>query len=302
MIYTNALKYFVEVADSGSLAKASDTLHVAISAISRQIHKLEQDMGTPLFERMPRGMVLTEAGETLARYARRLLLDTDVLMDEISARHTAGGLVRLGCTEGFSRQFMPGMLAQLHQHYPLARFVLRVGPPAKVEQWVATGEVDIGAGFSAIPSGSVSVAYSTDAPIYALMRPGHPLASHSLLTLDDLLAWPLAVPERGTTVRQLLDWCCSARGKPLEPLLSSNNSSAMHYFVQSCNAITFGSPLMSDATKDNDNLLAKPIDEPMLQHRYLQVMVMKDRYLPADIQRVLARLISTLQERTAAAY
>ena len=298
MIYTSALKYFVEVAHSGSLAKASDSLHVAISAISRQIHKLERDMGTPLFERMPRGMVLTEAGETLARYARRLLLDTDVLMDEISARNTAGGLVRLGCTEGFSRQFMPGLLAQLHQQYPLARFALRVGPPAKVEQWVATGEVDIGVGFSTILSGAVRVAYSTEAPIYALMRPDHPLSGHRLLTLDDLLGWPLAVPERGTTVRQLLDWCCSSRGQPLEPLLSSNNSSTMHRFVRSCDAITFGSILMSDTNSGSgDDLLAIPIDEPMLQQRYLQVMVMKDRYLSVDIQRGLNLLISKLQIR-----
>lgn len=56
-----ALRYFLEVARSGSLSKASERLFVAVSALSRQIAKIEEQMGTPLFERRPRGMVLTEA-------------------------------------------------------------------------------------------------------------------------------------------------------------------------------------------------------------------------------------------------
>ena len=66
-----ALRYFLEVAQVGSLTEASVRLHVATSAISRQISGLEQTLGTPLFERQPRGMVLTAAGEILAVHARR---------------------------------------------------------------------------------------------------------------------------------------------------------------------------------------------------------------------------------------
>jgi DNA-binding transcriptional LysR family regulator len=64
-----ALRYFLEVARSGSLSKASEHLYVAVSALSRQIAKLEEEVGAPLFERRPRGMVLSDAGRLLVGYA-----------------------------------------------------------------------------------------------------------------------------------------------------------------------------------------------------------------------------------------
>jgi DNA-binding transcriptional LysR family regulator len=137
MLHGIALRYFVEVARTGSLAAASESLHVAVSAISRQISKLEQDVGAPLFERLPRGMVLTEPGVLLAEHARRTLLDADVVLGEISASEARGGkLVRIGCTEGFTRSFLPAALARHYAAFPNARYALRSGTPAQVEHWV----------------------------------------------------------------------------------------------------------------------------------------------------------------------
>ena len=66
-----ALRYFSEVAHSGSLTEASSRLHIAASALSRQIAALESQIGSPLFERHPRGMVLSAAGEILLQHVRR---------------------------------------------------------------------------------------------------------------------------------------------------------------------------------------------------------------------------------------
>ena len=71
LLQDTTLRYFLAVAQSGSLTEASARLHVAASALSRQIAGLEAQLGTPLFERHPRGMVLTAAGEILAVHARR---------------------------------------------------------------------------------------------------------------------------------------------------------------------------------------------------------------------------------------
>lgn len=291
MLHGIALRYFVEVAKTGSLAAASENLHVAVSAISRQIAKLEQEVGTSLFERMPRGMVLTEAGQLLVEHARRALMDGDAVLGEISAAHAlGGGIVRVACTEGFTRYFMPGVLAMHHARQPRTRFMLRAGTPAQVEHWVAMGEVDLGVAFSTAGSTAVHVAYSASAPVCALIRATHPLAAKSALTLDDLLAHPLAVLERGTTVRQLLDWCCSLRGKHLEPLLTSNNSSAMHEFAALTGAITLGSAIALKGMKSRPEMLAKAIDEPLLNERHLQVTVMKERRLPSAVEQFLSVL------------
>lgn len=298
MLHGIALRYFVEVARTGSIAAASHTLHVAMSAISRQIAKLEGEVGTPLFERLPRGMVLTESGEQLARYARRALLDGETVLGEIAGLHAlGGGVVRVGCTEGFTRTFMPSLFAAHYLDHPRARFLLRAGTPSQVEHWVATGDVDIGLAFSTAESTAVQIEFATQAPVCALVPRGHVLDRREALTLDELLAHPVVLLERGTTVRQVIDWCCSARGIQFEPLMTSNDSSALHHFAALTGAVTLGSRLALMDAAGPSALRARRIDEPLLDNRRLQVMVMKERRLPSNVARLLQRLIDVLRSQ-----
>ncbi|WP_322044587.1 LysR family transcriptional regulator [Paraburkholderia sp. J67] len=299
MLHGIALRYFVEVARTGSLAAASQTLHVAISAISRQIAKLEEDVGTALFERMPRGMVLTESGERLAAHARRALLEADAVLAEIATDRALGrGIVRLGCTEGFTRSFLPSVLAHHHAALPQVHFMLRAGTPAQVEHWVASGEVDLGLSFTGGDPAKVSVEYSAQASVCALLDATHPLAQQDTLTLADLAAYPIALLERGNTARQLIDACCARQGIELNPILTSNNSSALHAFAALAGAITLGSRLSLaglTALADELTLVARPIDEPELRQRSLYVTTMRERRLSSAIQSVLKALIEAIE-------
>ena len=100
-IDNTALRYFLEVARSGSLSKASGNLYVAVSALSRQIAKLEEEVGAALFERRPRGMVLSDAGRLLAEHARRSLLDTERVTEEIRGLANGGrATIRVASSEG----------------------------------------------------------------------------------------------------------------------------------------------------------------------------------------------------------
>lgn len=299
MLHGIALRYFVEVARAGSLAAASENLHVAVSAISRQISKLEEDVGAPLFERLPRGMVLTDAGELLAEHARRTLLEADAVLGDISASEARGAkLVRIGCTEGFTGSFLPAALARHRAAAPHARYALRSGTPAQVEHWVALGEVDIGVAFSSgnTLASAPSVVYSTDMPVRALLGPAHPLASRRCLTLADLQAYPLALLERGTTVRQLFDLCCSTRGIKIEPVLSSNSSAALHAFAALAGAITLGSSVALKGLMNGMPLVWRPIDEPILSERVLQVTTMRERRLPVVVKGMLEAIIGMMEE------
>jgi DNA-binding transcriptional LysR family regulator len=74
---SSALRYFLEVARTGSVSAAAQRLRVAASAVSRQIANLEKELDALLFERRARGMIMTQAGETLAAYAQRLALENE---------------------------------------------------------------------------------------------------------------------------------------------------------------------------------------------------------------------------------
>ncbi|MFD0487782.1 LysR family transcriptional regulator [Saccharopolyspora spinosporotrichia] len=114
-----SLRYFLEVARTGSISEASERLHVATSAISRQITKLEQEVGAPLFERQPRGMVLSEAGEILAAYARRSALEAEqVLADVHGVEALHRSTVKLASSEGFARDFLPAAITTFREKHP----------------------------------------------------------------------------------------------------------------------------------------------------------------------------------------
>ncbi len=110
LLQDTALRYFHEVAQCGSLTEASARLHVAASAISRQIAALEGLLGTPLFERHPRGMVLNAAGEILADHVRRAGLDAERALGEIEAlQGLRSGRVRIASSDAFANEFLPRM-------------------------------------------------------------------------------------------------------------------------------------------------------------------------------------------------
>ena len=103
------------------------------SAISRQIAKLEEEAGAPLFERAARGMVLSEAGRLLLTHARRTLLESDSVLQEIAAlKGMARNEIRMAAVEGVARIFLPSAMARFRRDWPEARFDLHVGTPADV--------------------------------------------------------------------------------------------------------------------------------------------------------------------------
>ena len=153
-----ALRYFFEVARCGSLTEASERLHVAASAISRQIAGLEQALGTALFERHPRGMVLNAAGEILATHARRASLDAERAIHEILAlQGLRSGKVRIAASEAFANEFLPPLIIAFRAGNEGIVFELNVEPPAQVSVRVRDGDADIGLRFSRAPDKEIKV-------------------------------------------------------------------------------------------------------------------------------------------------
>src|SRR5690242_5543318 len=97
----SVLRYFLAVGRLGSIRQAADELHVAASAISRQIALLEDDYGTPLFERHAQGVRLTAAGEIFAQHARTTLREFERVRSDIDdVRGLKRGEVKLAVVEG----------------------------------------------------------------------------------------------------------------------------------------------------------------------------------------------------------
>lgn len=278
---SSALRYFLEVARVGSINGASERLHVAGSAISRQIAALEVQFETPLFERKPRGMVLTPAGEKLADYTRRAFLDAEDVATEIKGKAgRPGGTIRIATSEGLANAFMPEAAFHYQQKYPEVCFDIRVVMPPHIALMVREGEVDMGVAFAVGTTIPVHVVRRVRVTTVAIMHPSHPLASRNRISMSDIADYPVALSTPDTTLRQVIDLRCAAEGVSLKVVMISSHSAGLMHFARQGGGIAFASPI-SVQTWINDGLLvARPFVEDRAFDRSLEIQTMAARKLP----------------------
>lgn len=137
-----ALRSLVAGIDLGSFAKASNRVGRSTSAISAQIRKLEEQADTPLFRKSGRGLALTEAGETMLAYARRLIELNDEAAVAIRGIDLAGW-IRLGMQEDFGETVLPNVLGRFARAHPKVRIEARVARNADLLERLDANPLDL---------------------------------------------------------------------------------------------------------------------------------------------------------------
>ncbi|MBN9063303.1 MAG: LysR family transcriptional regulator [Rhizobiales bacterium] len=191
----NSLRYFLAVAEHGSFRAAGDKLHLSQSALSRQILKLEHDLGAPLLERLPRGIRLTSAGELFLTYARQGVGEFERLRTEISAlQGLYRGVIRIAAPEAFMHIALPECIRRFRARYPGVNIVVRLGSTNAIVEDVREGRVDFAIAFNPDLDPEMKIFHEIGERIMAIMAPDHPLAGRARMSLADLNDTPLALP------------------------------------------------------------------------------------------------------------
>ena len=196
---------FDTVARLGSVSMAADELHLTQPAVSIQVSALETSAGTPLLQRTGRGVRLTEAGELLASYAKRILELWREAGDEMAAlQGVFSGTLRVGAVTT-AEYLLPPLLVRFATDNPKVKVKLQVGNRDEIVRLLAGHEVDI-AIMGRPPSElkTVSVAFAKH-PMAFLAAPTHPLMSTRLRGLASLADARILVRERGSGTRTTVE-------------------------------------------------------------------------------------------------
>jgi DNA-binding transcriptional LysR family regulator len=192
-----ALLYFGSTAECLSIRECARRLNVASSAVSRQISQLEDALGISLFDRDGRRLKLTTAGEVLLRHVRRLIAPIEAAISELDMlRGLKTGSVRIAMVESVGLSFLPPLLAEFGRRHPTLQLDVTVASAREVVAKLSDESVDIGFGFLTKPSPDIEVAVRRDVRIGVLMRPDHPLAKATSVTLSACFRHPVAVGKR----------------------------------------------------------------------------------------------------------
>ncbi|KIZ44078.1 MULTISPECIES: LysR family transcriptional regulator [Rhodopseudomonas] len=240
MIESTALKYFREVTLRGSIKQAAESLHIAPSAISRQVQGLEDELSVKLFERGARGMSLTDAGHLLYRYA----IDNQSKLDRIRAQVEEfealhRGNVRLATVEGLLASFVSDFVVDMSRDYPGISISVTTVGSSGVAEMVGRQDVDLGLVFGRAPRHDLIELARMRQSLCLMVAPHHPFADKGHCAVKDLAGLRVILPDRSFGIRQEIDRACAKANVQLDLYGETNSIAFLRTMAARANVGTF---------------------------------------------------------------
>lgn len=290
-------EYFDAIVRHGSIRRAAEALGVASSALNRRLLDFEADVGASLFERLPRGVRLTAAGEVFAGHVRRMLSDLEQAGSQIQAlQGLMRGHVAIGTAESAAVDLVPNAVVAFQREHPGVRFSVAVGNPHTMIADLLEDRVDLILTHEQPAHHDVLVLASAPKSFCALMRTDHPLATRPRLHLRDCQEFPIVLADDMLAGRSLIESTLAKSSFALEPVLVTNMVEVMKRYVRASNAICFQFRVGQAAELASGELVAVPLAEPEFSHAQLLLATRRGRVLPPSAAAFCENLRALLKE------
>jgi DNA-binding transcriptional LysR family regulator len=290
------LRYVDEVARTGSIRKAADHLNVTASAVNRRIMDLEEELGAVLFERRPRGVRLTAAGEVFVHYLREQDGGVERMKSQIEdLKGLRRGTVRIACSQALALDFLPREIAEYRKRHPLVAFDVKVLDHEQAMAALAAYEVDLVLVFRPPFMPNFQPLMSLEQRLVAVMSVDHPLASRRTIRLRDCAAHPVALPERSIGGRQLLDEVSARSGLTFKLAAESNSFEMLRGLVTHANLISFQIRIGTLPESNKLGLVARDIDDRDVPRANLVLGQLRARNLPIPAAVFAEKLMRVLE-------
>jgi LysR family transcriptional regulator, low CO2-responsive transcriptional regulator len=292
----DVLTTFLEVAKQGNFSRAGQKVFRSQSAVSAQIHQLEEEYGEKLLDRAGKSVHLTPAGKVLLEYARQMLSLRDESLRSVADQNaTPRGILAIGVNEATCLYVLPDVFAEYSRLYPAVQINIYRNFSRKIVERVESGALDVGIVTLPVRSPSLKVHSIFRDRITVMVNPRHPLAKHTAVTVEEIAQFALIFPKTGYT-RVLLDKLFRPYRESLRITMELPSVGMIKNFV----AAGLGATLISASFAQNEARSGQAILIPLKGAelwRELGLIYRKDRSLP----RSAAAFVSLVRERTAAA-
>ena len=277
------LAVFNAVAEAGGINRASQRLRISQPAVSRQIQILEDALGLTLLERQPRGVRLTEAGQILADYARRIFAiasQGEEVLADLRSLHT--GKLRIGGSMSLGNYFLPEVIAAFHGDHPEIEIVLEVGNTESVIDAIRHGRVDIGFIEGKCDNGDYDVERFMYDELIVIASPDHPLAGLGPMPFHRLCQHSCVMRESGSGTREAMDALLERAGVGEHSFnLTLGSPEAVKRAVQRGAGLAVASNLTVVNELDNGTLVRIPLQGPPVHRELLRVTLPHKQLAPA---------------------
>jgi LysR family transcriptional regulator, nitrogen assimilation regulatory protein len=290
------IRTFLAIADTGSVTRAAEVLHIVQPAVSRHLKLLEEDVGALLFERGRHGMVLTDAGHLLVERARRALRELDAARLEI--RPVPGavtGIVNLGLLPSSCELLAGPLVGALQRRYPRIRVSLSVGYTDPLRRALENGEIDAALLYNPLPSPALEVEPLVEEALSLVGLAGQHLQTDVPVGVQALGSRPLVLPSPPHGLRSLVEHACAVAGVTLTVAAETNALSVQKALVAQGYGLSV-LPRVAVAAELERGLLAAPrIDDPVFVRR-IALALPTTRRTPTAVRCVTTELKGCVRE------
>jgi DNA-binding transcriptional LysR family regulator len=228
----NHLAVFHAVAESGGVTLAAERLMVSQPAVSKQVKELERSLQARLFHRHAKGVRLTDAGATLADYARRIFAltgEAEAAMNDVSALRR--GTLSVGASPSLGTYLLPKALVYFRQRFPGVRLHLEVGNAHLLRGRLLDGALDLALTEADVRWPEFESLILFEDELVAIAHPRHPLSQRRQVSAEALCREPFVVRETGSQTRSLVERALAEAGHGVTPVLSLGSTEAVKQAV-----------------------------------------------------------------------
>ncbi|SLN15339.1 LysR family transcriptional regulator [Roseisalinus antarcticus] len=298
MKHLQTFRYIEGVMKAGSIRKAADDMNITASALNRRIQRFEEEFGSEIFERLPRGVKLNPAGELLMQHFRAQASDLRRVQSHVAdLSGERRGHITLACSQALIPYFLPAQIAAYRRDHPGVTFSVVVRDREAAERELATFRSDLALVFEPVHLVDFEVLMAVPQVIHAIMRRDNPLAAEREVRLRDCLDQPHLVPTAQYGVRAMLDMAVARGSRTIRPIAESDSFDFMRHYVRHENAIAFQIPIGLNVD-EVDELVIRPLSTRDLPAGNLLLGQMRGRTLPVASARFAQGLARVLGDMT----
>ncbi|WP_375055306.1 LysR family transcriptional regulator [Zobellella sp. DQSA1] len=288
-----ALRYLNEASRQGSLRKAAARLNIDVSAISRQLSQLEEDIGLPVGYRSGQGFTVTEVGEELISLYRQQKASEAATLSRIEAlQELRRGQVTLAVGEGFIADLISAPLQNFMQRYPDIAITVEMAGANEAVRLIKEDMVDLALVYAPLPDPDLVSHVASRQPLDLITPPDHPLTRTRPGSIHEVLDYPLALIDQQFGMGQLTRLVEQLEHIHFKPQLKTNSVAVLKNFVLSGMGLTFMPRLTVHEEILSGKITCLPAPHPALSQAKAHIISHKGRELTVASEHLLRHLSS----------
>lgn len=292
------LHYIDAIARAGSIRKAAETLAITSTALNRRVLALEEELGVQVFERLPRGVRLSTAGEILIAYIRGQISDFDKVTGQIAdLTGERRGHVSIACSQALLPYFLPEQISRYRREHPAVTFEVGLRDRAAAEQSLVDLTADIALIFEPVRLREIQVLVAVHQPLHAVMPADHPLAHRETIRLRDCASFPICLPATQYGVRHLLD--LALQRSTIEPsvVIESDSFEFLRRYPAHEQIISFQIPVGLPTEQPAEGIVSRKVDTRDVPEGLLYLCQLRGRSLAVAPAKFAAQIESVLESK-----